>query len=281
MRPRVLMGLVAGAGWLALTAVPLVAQDPSSERTAWDIQGLRRAFCVQFLLDSTAKSLGSLPVGYHLVPAGRLPHLHPSLRSVVATQPGMGAWSPSRLCLYAFDSVRAPQFTLTNSKGRKPHLLAVWSVAAAADSGGAPRDVALEVYASSGNMVRSARLVDQSMHEARLSVGLVPGEDEDGVPRTDRRFQAKLGNTTVTWDGHPAGDSTAVQGPVQATWLADGTRGRTVAGRIALQPAFSRAMAGSLRIEGKGDLAKALRESPTRFAGPEYFEGAGVITLGH
>ena len=280
MRPRVLMGLVAGAGWLALTALPLVAQDRSSERTAWEIRGLRRAFCVQFLLDSVAQGIGSLPVGYHLVPAGRLRDLHPSLRSVVATQPGMASWSPSRLCLYALDSVRAPQFTLTNTRGRKPHLLAVWSVVAA-DSAGAPRDVALEVYVSSGNMVRSARLVDQSMHEGRLSVGLVPGEDQDGVPRTDRRFEARLGKTTVTWDGHPAGDSTAVRGTLQSAWLDDGTRGRIVTGRIALQPAFSRAMAGSLKIDGKGDLAKALRESPTRFAGPEYFDGTGVISLGH
>jgi hypothetical protein len=43
MRPRVLMGLVAGAGWLALTAVPRVAQDPCSEGSAWVWQGLRRA----------------------------------------------------------------------------------------------------------------------------------------------------------------------------------------------------------------------------------------------
>lgn len=279
MRSRGLMGFVLAFGWLALTAVPLAAQDRSSDRSQWEIGGLRRAFCVQFLLDSTAEGLGSLPAGYHLVPAGRLRDLHPSLRGVAGTQPGTGAWSPSRLCLYALDSVRSSQFNLTNNKGRKPHLLAVWSVVAA-ESGGAPRDVALEVYAGSGNMVRSARLVDQSMHEGRLSVGEVPGEDEDGVPRTDRRFQVKLGKTTVTWDGHPSGDSTAVQG-VEWTWLAHGTRGGVVTGRVALQPAFTRAMAGSLKIDGNGDLAKALRESPTRFAGPEYFGGTGVITLGH
>lgn len=280
MRSRVLMGLVAAAGWLALTAAPLAAQDQASERAAWEIRGLRRAFCVQFLLDSTAEGVGSLPAGYHLVEAARIRNLHPSLRDVVATQPGTADWSPSRLCLYALDSVRAPQFTLTNSKGRKPHLLAVWSVAAA-DSSGQPRDVALEVYAGSGNMVRAARLAEQSIHEGRLSVGQVPGEDEDGVPRTDRRFQVKLGKTTVTWDGHAAGDSTAVQGRVESNWLADGTRGRRVTGRIELQPAFFRAMAGSLKIDGNGDLARALRASPTRFAGPEYFGGTGVITLGH
>jgi len=278
MRPRVLMGLVA-APWLVLTALPLAAQERSTERATWEIRGLRRAFCVQFLLDSVADGIGSLPAGYRLVPAGRIRNLHPSLRDVVS-QPGMASWSPSRLCLYALDSVRASQFNLTNHNGRKPHLLAVWSVAAA-DSTGAPRDVALEVYAGSGNMVRSARLVEQSMHEGRLSVGRVPGEDDNGVPRTDQRFQVKLGKTTVTWDGHPAGDSAAVQGRVESGWLADGTRGRTVTGRVVLQPAFSRAMAGSLKVDGKGDLAEALRASPTRFAGPEYFGGTGVVLLGH
>ena len=280
MRPPVLLGPVAAACWLALAAIPLAAQEQASERTTWEVRGLKRAFCVQFLLDSAAEGAGSLPAGYRLMEAGRIRNLHPSLRDVVATQPATASWSPSRLCLYAIDSIRGPRFHLTNSSGRKPQLLAVWSVAAA-DPTGVPRDVALEVFVGSGNMVRSARLVDQSMREGRLSVGVVPGEDEDGVRRTDRRFQVKLGSSTVTWDGHAAGDSTAVPGRVESTWLADGVRGRTVTGRVSLQPAYTRAMAGSLKIDGKGDLAKALRASPTRFAGPEYLGGTGVIILGH
>jgi hypothetical protein len=32
------MGLVAGAGWLALTAVPLVAHAPYAQRAAVDLQ---------------------------------------------------------------------------------------------------------------------------------------------------------------------------------------------------------------------------------------------------
>lgn len=279
MRPGRVLQLGAVIALAASAATPLAAQDDPAGQASWQIEGLSRGFCVQLLLDPSSEALRALPPGYHPLPANRASDLPVALTGVIQGQPEFAAWSPSRLCFEALDSLRTPQFTLTNRKGKQPHLFAVWTVSAA-DSAGVPREVALELFASSSRMVRSARLAGQDLDEARLSVGLVPGEDEQGVRRTDRRFQAKLGKTTVTWDGHPAGDSTAVQGVVETRWVAPGTRGRLVTGRVTLTPAFSRAMAGSLKIDGKNDFANALKASPTRFAGPEYFGGEGTIAFG-
>jgi hypothetical protein len=279
MRPRLLQGLSALIA-SAVLAAPLAAQDDSAGQASWRVEGLRRGFCVQLLLDPATEALRALPPGYRALPAGRASDLHASLRGVVRGQPEFAAWSPSRLCFEAVDSLRSAQFTLTNHNGKHPHLFAVWTVSAT-DSAGTPHEVALALFASSSRMVRSARLAGQDLDEARLTVGQVPGEDEDGIPRTDRRFQVKLGKTTVTWDGHPAGDSAVVQGRVETRWVAPGTRGGLVTGRVTLSPAFSRAMAGSLKIDGKNDFAEALKASPTRFAGPEYFGGEGMIAFGH
>ncbi|HET6578184.1 MAG TPA: hypothetical protein VFG66_07675, partial [Gemmatimonadales bacterium] len=264
---------------LAATTAPLAAQDHPAGQASWDIQGLSRGFCVQLLLDPSSEALRSLPSGYRPLPASRASDLPVALTGVLQGQPEFAAWSPSRLCFEAVDSLHASQFTLTNHKGKHPHLFAVWTVSAF-DSAGVPGEVALGLFASSSRMVRSARLAGQAVDDARLTVGQVPGEDADGIRRTDRRFQAKLGKTTVTWDGHPAGDSTAVQGAVETQWVAPGTRGGLVTGRVTLTPAFSRAMAGSLKIDGKNDFANALKASPTRFAGPEYFGGEGTIAFG-
>jgi len=282
MRHRVLPGLLAVIAFAAL-AHPLAGQsDESRGGATWEVQGLSRSFCVQLLLAPSAEALQSLPAGYRPLPASRVGDLHLSLRDVIQSQPEFASWSPSRLCFDAVDSLRTTQFTLTNRKGKRPYLFATWTVSAA-DSAGVPHEVALDLLASTSRLVRSARLAGQGqeVHEVRLTVGVVPGEDEDGIRRTDRRFEVKLGKTRLTWDGHPAGDSTVVQGTVERSWVARAVRGEGVAtGRVSLKPAFSRAMAGSLKIDGKNDFAKALKASPTRFAGPEYFGGSGTITIG-
>ena len=48
---------------------------------------------------------------------------------------------------------------------------------------------------------------------------------------------------------------------------------------MTLSPSFSRAMVGALKIEGKDALAKALKASPTRFAGPAYWGGGGSVAF--
>lgn len=276
MRRTVILGLAA---LLATPTVPLWAQDAQSEAITWELGGLRSAFCVQLLLAPTSELLSGLPTGYHAVPASAAPNLHVSLRSVIEGQTEFAAWSPSRLCFTTVDAVRAKDFSLTDRSGRRPQLFALWTVLAAGPSG-TPEDVAIELFANSDRLIHSARQAGQEMHEARLTLGKVPAEDENGVPSTEDRFQVKLSGTVVTWDGHLAGDSAAVAEPVQNTWVTVGSKSSVASGSLALTPARSQPMAGSLKVDGKNEFAKALRASPTRFAGPAYQGGNGKVTFG-
>ena len=209
MRPTVILGLAAAlAAALAGSPVPLRAQDARSEPITWEVGELRSAFCVQLLLDPASELLGDLPRGYHAVPASAAPNLHVSLRSVIEGQTEFAAWSPSRLCFTTVDAVRTKDFSITDRSGHRPQLFALWTVLAAGPSG-TPQDVAIELFANSNRLIRSARQAGQEVREARLTIGKVPAEDENGVPSTDDRFQVQLGGIVVTWDGHLAGDSAA------------------------------------------------------------------------
>jgi hypothetical protein len=275
MRRTVVLSLVAAT--LAVTSM-LSAQDPASDDKAWRLKGLRNAFCIQFLMDPASDALEELPSGYRAVPASEAADLHISLRGVVEGQPEFGAWSPSRLCFDAVDTVQTAEYTLADQSGRRPQLFATWTVLAAAP-GGTAGDVALRLFANSERLIRSARLAGQKVREARLAVGLVPSEDENGVPSSDERFQVKVGSTTITWDGPRARESAAVREPWRMSWAAAGPKDGVVSGEVVLSPVSARPMVGSLKVDGKDAFAKALRASPTRFAGPAYQGGGGSISL--
>ena len=183
-----------------------------------------------------------------------------------------------RLCFNILDIVRARDFTLGDRTGKHPQLFATWTVTAAG-AGGPAHDVVLDLFANSSRLIRSAHLAGQSVSPARLAVGKVPVTDEDGTPSAEDRIQVKLGKTTVTWDGHPAGDSARVASPVEMAWTVDGIRGSESGGKLALTPTFSQPMAGSLKVDGNDTFAKALRASPTRFVGPAYRGGGGTVTF--
>ncbi len=276
MNRTTLLPLVAAA--LAAVTATLSAQGPEPDENTWRLGGLRTAFCVQLLMDPASDALKDLPSGYRPVPASEAADLHVVLRGVLKEQPEFGTWSPSRLCFNAADTVQTREYTLAGHGGVHPHLFASWTVLAAAP-GGPAGDVALKLFTNSGRLIRSARLAGQVMREARVAVGLVPSEDENGVPSSDERFQIKVGRTIVTWDGPPVRESAAVQEPWRMSWAATGARRAVVSGEIVLSPVSSRAMSGSLKVEGKDAFAKALRASPTRFAGPAYRGGGGSISL--
>ena len=88
--------------------------------------------------------------------------------------------------------MQTDEYTLSDRSGRHPQLFASWTVLAAAP-GGSAGDVALRLFTSSERLIRSARLAGHVVREARLAVGLVPTEDENGVPSSEKRFQMRVG----------------------------------------------------------------------------------------
>jgi len=269
---------LVGAALVAIVS-PLVAQGTDPAANVWQLGGLRTGFCVELLLAPNSPVLGSLPHGVRPMPASQVADLHISLKGVVEGQPEYASWSPSRLCFHLLDTIRTRDFTLGDRSGKHPQLFGTWTVTAAGP-GGKAQEAVLELLANSDRLIRSARLAGQEMQEAHLTVGKVPVEDENGTPSGEDRIQVKLGKTVVTWDGHLAGDSTHVGAPQETEWTGQGVRGGEATGKLVLTPTYSRAMAGSLKVDGKDEVAKALRASPTRFAGPAYRGGGGTVSFG-
>jgi hypothetical protein len=280
MRPLLLLGL--GAVAAVVSGTPLMAQNgPRDEGQSWQLARLRSGFCVHLLIDPAAAALRALPPGIHPLPAGESADMHASLRGVIEGQPEFASWSPSRLCFYALDTVRTSEYTAGDKSGRKSKLLAMWTILAS-DGSGAPQQVGVGLFTNVSRLIRTARLGGVVFREARLKMGKVPSADADGTPNPEDRFEVRVGKTTITWDGHLAGDSVAVAAPLEVAWIsAAGKAGEVVTapGRLHLTPRFSRAMVGSIRVEGRDDFAKALKASPTRFCGPAYLGGDGSFAL--
>jgi hypothetical protein len=265
---------------LALAASGLAAQqDRRQEPDAYRLEGLRTGFCVQLLLDPAA--VGKVfPGGYRPLAATQAGELHPAVSGVVKDQPEFAAWTPSRLCLYALDTLQGKDFTFADKKGRKPLLFGVWTAAAAPVAGGGRREVALLVLSNNERLIHSAKDAGAKVHRAKLVVGKAAVGEEDTLlaPPADR-FQVKIGKTVVTWDGRASSDSSRTAGQVQVAWTAPTGRDDPAGGRLVLQPLWTRSMAGSFRVLGKDDFATALKASPIRFVGPEYERGGGSLQL--
>jgi hypothetical protein len=263
-----------------LAASRLAAQQSGPEdRGTYRLEGLRTGFCVQLLLDA-ATVRKALPEGFRALTAAQAGELHPVVSSVVKGQPEFASWTPSRLCLFAIDTLEAKDFTYANRKGTKPLFFGVWTALAEEATGGGRREVALLVLSNNGRLIHSAKAAGAEVHQAKLLVGKVAPSEEDTIPSPAAdRFQVSLGKTIVTWDGRAASDSTT-EGQVEFAWTAVPDRRGPTASRLVLRPQWSRGMVGSLRVIGKDDFATALKASPVRFAGPQYERGGGTMQLG-
>jgi hypothetical protein len=231
---------------------------------------------VQFLVDPGEVNR-RLPENTRLLNAGGISDLHPALRTVVEEQSQYASWIPSHLCLYYLTEVEAGGRIVRDRNASKAPVLGFWTLAAA--ESGNRRDVAIQILTNSGRLEGAAQGAGLEVFRIRSSVGKVPA-DEEGVMSGDDRYEFRIGKTQLVWDGRPGSDSSAVDAPVTRQWTAQGRRGRWMRGRISLSADWTRAMIGSLKVEGKDDLAKLLKASPTRFVGPLYEGGGGSFEFG-
>jgi hypothetical protein len=253
-------------------AGPLIAQtatDSESRSRVWSFRGIRAEYCVRFLIKPDAASR-KVKDGYALVRADQDPHLHSALRHTIQGQPEFAGWAPSRLCFYFTDTLQLDRRRFVEKDSRKHQMIGVWTLAARDVEAGTRRDLAVDMYASRGNLVRAAEGSGVRLREAEsVFTGWA-----DATADTHR---AKLDKTLVIWRGRPAGDSTRVAQPVEESWSIPGRRSSKLSAGVVMRPQWSRSLVGSLTVEGKGDLAKALKASPIRFVGPLYWGGSAEL----
>ena len=245
------------------------ARDPKDGQV-WELQGLRTGYCVRFLLDSRSAP-GTPKNQFALIRADQDPQLHPALRSAIASQPEFSSWIPSRLCFYYLDAVQVGDHRVADKSRRNPQMVAVWSLATAALKSGGQRDFVIQLYGAKGGLSRAAEASGVPMEEVRTSVAVAADTGLDN-------YSVQVGKALLVWDGRPARDSTRVTQPVRESWSLVGLRGLGIwQAELELTPQWSQALVGSFRVEGKGDLAKALKASPIRFVGPLYRGGGGAL----
>jgi hypothetical protein len=201
--------------------------------------------------------------------------LHPALRSVVDGQPEFASWTPSSLCFFYVDTVRVGGRTIAEKNVRKSQMMAVWTLSTTEQGRGTRRNLVLDFSTGSARIIRAAEAVKLPLREASFRVSKLPG----GPDEVDELYEARLGKARLVWSGHPAGDSTRVEQPIQELWALKGASGTSWNVVMSMRPRWSRPLVGALRVEGKDDLARALKASPIRFVGPRYTGGSADLTF--
>jgi hypothetical protein len=263
----VTLGVALAASWGASALLAQTTGEARNSRT-WGLQGLRAGYCVRFLVEPELASK-ELRQGHLLLHAGQDQNLHPALRQVVAGQPEFASWTPSRLCFYYMDAVQVGRMRVAEPR-RAYQLIGVWTLAVTEQEGGARRELVVDLYASRNSLLRAARASQVRIQEVHSTVS-------DRADSTFDVYSIKIEKTLLVWNGRHTGDSTRVEETVSEDWSVSGLRPTIAAARLELKPAWSWPLIGSLRVEGKGDLAKALRSSPIRFVGPLYRGGGGEL----
>jgi hypothetical protein len=101
------------------------------------------------------------------------------------------------------------------------------------------------------------------------------------VPESNRStYSMGFGTTVLTWTGEMVGrDSTAYTEQRSATQVFDGKRTIKWSGNLSAFPRWTRHLPGVFHVEGKDDMAKALKASPIRMFGPMYWGGDARIVF--
>lgn len=253
-------------------AVPWATAAAQGKAATWEVKRLDGAFCVEFM--APPKEAADLLPGKMVPLAAReVDSLAPIAKQAIQEQPELAAWSPGELCVIRAGTVSADGRETAEAKEGRSLYVAFVRVAAKYESGDSGA-------ASAGGVLFADNWRIQKAGEQLLvSVGELDAKAGPAPESTDERIVLEFGKSMVTWDGHAGSDSTAVAEPWRRRVAIEGLRNLRWDALVTLQPTRRRAMIGSIRIEGKGALTKALKASPYRFVTPVFEGGEGTIAL--
>jgi hypothetical protein len=271
MTPAIRLSLGLAVATLAGSSMQAQTGSESKKPQLFALEGLRAAYCIRFLIppEEAAKE-GERH--FVLVPASEDEMLHPALRQVIGGQPEFRSWIPSSFCLYYAQAVQLKDQRITKKNADEAQMVGVWSVAAAEEGRKTRRDLVPELYASQGRLNDLAEPLLVPLDEISSEVSKVPDTSDD-------EYVIKIGKTRLIWSGRTARDSTPVHAPFEESWWLKGLRQAVWNVHMTMKPAWSHPMVGTLRVEGKGGLAKLLKASPIRFVGPLYSGGSAEMVF--
>lgn len=261
--------VLSALGLLGLLASSASAQGSAGPSFSLVLRGVTFSACVQFLVDPVEASK-DLEDGYQIVPARSFPGLSPVLQREIEGDSVHGGWVPAQVCIYEAPSVSAGGGVLqAEGKMGNRQLVGYWGLGARRVGGNAAEGqwYAAALYTNDWHLERQAKTVYIPMTIVKRSMSPVPES-------TRHRYEVKLGKTTLTWDGEIGGrDSAQASTSIDASLVFTGLRDIQWHAVASSRPDWTRNLPGLFRVEGKDDLAKALKASPIRMFGPMFWGG--------
>ena len=260
---------VPALGLLGALATSVSAQSPTGPGFSWVLRGVEFSACVEFLMDPTLATKQLQP-GYQVVTAARVAALGPVLRQEVAGDSVFAGWVPAQVCFIESPTMTAGEAVFSPEKKMGTReVVGYWAIAATRPGGTAGLDqwFVAELWTNDWR-------VRKQTEAAYIPVSAIKHSLEPVPESAHHRLTVKVGKTVLSWDGEFAGrDSTQTSEPRQASQVFDGMRGIHWAATVSSRPEWTRHLPGVFRVEGKDDLAQALKASPIRMFGPMYWGG--------
>ncbi|HDH02762.1 MAG TPA: hypothetical protein ENH15_00775 [Actinobacteria bacterium] len=233
-------------------------------------------FCIDFLMDSTAaiEQVRKVDESYLVVPVGQYARLNPALGALVGRRPEYAPWIPASVCIITADTVTVGDRTVTDDDPEKRPMVGFWGIAAKpADEPYADSVMAVPVmFTNDRDVTKSSSLGKLKLDKVKEDRG-----DSQDTPG-DRFYHVRVKKADIHWTGHMAGTPAPAE-PRRWTLMFKGHRSSFWMADFRLEPGEQQFVVGSLRIEGKDDLAQALKGSPIRMQGPAFWGGVGRVAF--
>ena len=260
-------------GLLSALATSVPAQGGTGDGYLWALHGVTFSACVDFLMDR-AMAEKQLRSGFQAIPAGSFTTLSPVLQREVEGDSARSALIPAQLCVIESPTMSSGDALHSASKKMgMQEAVGYWAIAATR-SGGTPtfdRWFVAQYWTNDWRVRKQAEavFVPASMFEREFAA----------IPESNRHsYSVTIGKTVLTWTGELAGrDSTPYAETGSAAQIFEGRRNIQWNATVHSAPQWTRYLPGVFHVEGKDDLASALKGSPIRMFGPMYWGGDARI----
>lgn len=244
---------------------------PRTADLAWVIEDTRQGWCLQFLIDPD-HAKDNLPHAVRPAPVYQAPTAHPAILRLVGDEPRYAEWVPSIACSFFAQAIVVDGRRVGGPKEKNPQGLVWWGVLATPK---APTQSGT-FYALRLLGANNARVKELSAGQS-IYIDQVDMATERIADKPDQHFMMKYGKTTVVFDGHAAADTSLKVAPFTQEWWGQGSGPRDWRATVSFRPTSTHGLVGALRVQGRGDLADALRASPIRLVGPLRLGGDGSV----
>ncbi len=250
--PMVTAGLV-----LALSAwcSDLAAQGDQR----WEWSGGTGSFCVWYLGDPAIVGKLTGPQTSLRTASTMLESLPTQLRNVVRDEPRLGEWVPGIVCAGRYGAVQVDGRSVARADQGKALTFSLSAFAGTRE--GVPADwVIVDLGGSTSNLRRVAGRNGIAVKDRTVTARVVTEDEGD-------QWELRLGDARLFWQGAP-GMAPRVASTRSMSFGYAGDRNWLWQVELREAGESERDAVGGLRIEGKGELAEALKTSPIRAMGP-------------